>query len=1087
MRNFYSLKSPNVKVIFALFFLVFISQAFSQVAISDPDQNVSGTITFTDSGGAGGNYGNGENQSITLTSTTGGPLIVDFSSFSVEGTGFGGCFDLLSIYDGNNNTGTLLAQYCDDFPPGGFVSSIGTQLHFEFISDGSVVQAGWVATVYPSPSDPTFPNSDGDAFDNSADADDDNDGILDLIELGSCAGSGISVDWSSEYTAGGADETLGDDPIASPTFTSSNGVGITLQREVTTGFPNQQYRINDNFSTGAYTLFQSSLTPGTGESIHTFTFDQPVFDLAFTAFDVDTGGNFTDNIDFIFTLADGSIHTLDPSEYTTNGQTVSGNTVTGGGTDVNFVIDGIQEWVISLEIRYRNIGTSPSANQGFALGDFTFCTAQDTDGDGTPDYLDLDSDNDGCFDALEGAAGITTAQVDGAGRITGGQDGNGIPTLVGAGQAIGTSTDFSTRDDQCDDDGDGVPNVSDQCNGYDDTADQDGDSVPDRCDSDNDNDGITDVNEGLNCSTGAINSGTTGSSLGAGQINNIYTQDGVNVDLTTTVTGATLTQLQAEGVTGVRVQAQNADDGAGDSVVYTFTFSEPVANVEFRWSGIDQGDKVTISSNGPSGANTVFLGNLTDPVSTTPNSDYDGTGAGDPNTSGLLYEISGNNSTSATITSFINGGDATRSYSDVVINGLVSSFQISTRKERQDGNVANNGNVTFVFDNFEYCTYDDTDNDGTPNHLDLDSDDDGCFDALEGGENILATQINGSGVINGAVDGNGIPNLATAGQSIGSALDATATDAQCDDDGDGVLNGVDVCNGSDDSVDEDGDGVPDGCDLDDDNDGILDTVELNCSGVISYEYYDGTPSGNTVDNIPTTGANATGTFASFDVDAIIASLGQTNDTYGFRFTGYFNIATEGRYNFYLSSDDGSKLFIDDVEIIDNDGDHGVVTRTGTQYLSPGLHKFVVLFYENFGAESVALEYELPGTISRQNIPFANMFCALDTDGDGTPNHLDGDSDGDGCSDANEQYNDRNADGGDGAQFGSGDPSTVDANGQVTETGVDYGLALNSNVTNNTVDLCGTPDAIDDSVLTNEDTSVTITVFNFSIAYISTVN
>ena len=656
MRNFYSLKSPNVKLIFALFFLVFISQVFSQVAISDPDQNVSGTITFTDSGGTGGNYGNGENQSITLTSTTGGPLIVDFSSFSVEGTGFGGCFDVLSIYDGNNNTGTLLAQYCDDFPPGGFVSSIGTQLHFEFISDGSVVQAGWVATIYPSPSDPTFPNSDGDAFDNSADADDDNDGILDLVELGTCTPSGTSVDWSTYYTSGdSAGSTLlnvGDDPLASPSITSSNGVGITIQREVTGVFPNQQYRINDFYGAvggGNYTLLQSSIASGSGESRHTFTFDEPVYNLGFTIFDVDTGPNFTDSIDVIFTLADGSTHTLDASEYTASGQTVTGNNVVGTGTDTDFIIDGIQEWVIKFELRYRNIGATPSANQGLALSDLSFCTALDTDGDGTPDYLDLDSDNDGCFDALEGAAGITTAQVDGSGRITGGQDGSGIPTLVGAGQAIGTSTDFNTRDAQCDDDGDGVPNVSDQCNGYDDTADQDGDGVPDRCDSDNDNDGITDANEGLNCSSGAINSGTTGSSLGAGQINDIYTQDGVNVDLTTTVTGATLTQLQAEGVTGVRVQAQNADDGAGDSVVYTFTFSEPVANVEFRWSGIDQGDKVTISSTGPSGANTVFLGNLTDPVSTTPNSDYDGTGAGDPNISDCCMNISGNNSTSATI------------------------------------------------------------------------------------------------------------------------------------------------------------------------------------------------------------------------------------------------------------------------------------------------------------------------------------------------------------------------------------------------------------------------------------------------------
>ena len=197
MRNFYPLKSLKVKLVFALFFLASISQINAQVSISDPDQNVSGTITFTDSGGTGGNYTNNENQAITLSSTTGGPLIVNFSSFSVEGFGGGGCFDLLSIYDGNSTAGTLLAQYCDDFPPSGFVSSIGTQLHFVFTSDGSVVQSGWIASIYPSPADPTFPNTDGDALDNSADADDDNDGVIDTVELGTCAGSGTSVDWST--------------------------------------------------------------------------------------------------------------------------------------------------------------------------------------------------------------------------------------------------------------------------------------------------------------------------------------------------------------------------------------------------------------------------------------------------------------------------------------------------------------------------------------------------------------------------------------------------------------------------------------------------------------------------------------------------------------------------------------------------------------------------------------------------------------------------------------------------------------------------------------------------------------------------
>ncbi|WP_223810239.1 T9SS type A sorting domain-containing protein [Psychroflexus gondwanensis] len=57
----------------------------------------------------------------------------------------------------------------------------------------------------------------------------------------------------------------------------------------------------------------------------------------------------------------------------------------------------------------------------------------------------------------------------------------------------------------------------------------------------------------------------------------------------------------------------------------------------------------------------------------------------------------------------------------------------------------------------------------------------------------------------------------------------------------------------------------------------------------------------------------------------------------------------------------------------------------------------------------------------------------DTDGDGTPDYLDLDSDNDGCSDANEYYKDPSADGGDGGEFGNGTLS-VDANGLVIGAG-----------------------------------------------------
>ncbi|NJB37516.1 T9SS type B sorting domain-containing protein [Croceivirga sp. JEA036] len=59
------------------------------------------------------------------------------------------------------------------------------------------------------------------------------------------------------------------------------------------------------------------------------------------------------------------------------------------------------------------------------------------------------------------------------------------------------------------------------------------------------------------------------------------------------------------------------------------------------------------------------------------------------------------------------------------------------------------------------------------------------------------------------------------------------------------------------------------------------------------------------------------------------------------------------------------------------------------------------------------------------------FCAnLDTDNDGIPDHLDLDSDGDGCSDANEYYKDDNADGGDGMEYGTGVPVVDPTDGTV---------------------------------------------------------
>ena len=54
----------------------------------------------------------------------------------------------------------------------------------------------------------------------------------------------------------------------------------------------------------------------------------------------------------------------------------------------------------------------------------------------------------------------------------------------------------------------------------------------------------------------------------------------------------------------------------------------------------------------------------------------------------------------------------------------------------------------------------------------------------------------------------------------------------------------------------------------------------------------------------------------------------------------------------------------------------------------------------------------------------------DSDNDGIPDNLDLDSDGDGCSDANEFYKNENADGGDGGEYGAGTPVVDPNNGTV---------------------------------------------------------
>jgi alpha-L-fucosidase len=79
---------------------------------------------------------------------------------------------------------------------------------------------------------------------------------------------------------------------------------------------------------------------------------------------------------------------------------------------------------------------------------------------------------------------------------------------------------------------------------------------------------------------------------------------------------------------------------------------------------------------------------------------------------------------------------------------------------------------------------------------------------------------------------------------------------------------------------------------------------------------------------------------------------------GMIYEGYINISLDAVYHFYLSSDDGSKLFIDGEEVIDNDGLHGDNEKSGTIALRKGYHEIKLCYIQGSGVAGLQFNYGL---------------------------------------------------------------------------------------------------------------------------------
>jgi hypothetical protein len=101
-------------------------------------------------------------------------------------------------------------------------------------------------------------------------------------------------------------------------------------------------------------------------------------------------------------------------------------------------------------------------------------------------------------------------------------------------------------------------------------------------------------------------------------------------------------------------------------------------------------------------------------------------------------------------------------------------------------------------------------------------------------------------------------------------------------------------------------------------------------------------------------------------------LKNREDDYGFVFDGFIMLDADGIYTFFLESDDGSKLAIDGIPVIENDGIHGMTEKKGEIALAKGFHQIRLEYFQGSGGSGLAFRVSGPG-LKKQAVPAKMLF------------------------------------------------------------------------------------------------------------------
>jgi hypothetical protein len=113
------------------------------------------------------------------------------------------------------------------------------------------------------------------------------------------------------------------------------------------------------------------------------------------------------------------------------------------------------------------------------------------------------------------------------------------------------------------------------------------------------------------------------------------------------------------------------------------------------------------------------------------------------------------------------------------------------------------------------------------------------------------------------------------------------------------------------------------------------------------------------------------------------------DFFNFEFEGYLYITTAGNYTFYLNSNEGSRLYLDNVEIVDFNGTHGTCSGNASSTtcpngwghpstaipLSEGPHVIRIRYFEYTGSQALQFRYNGPDTGNTAVQPGDEVFTS----------------------------------------------------------------------------------------------------------------